>query len=110
MNVILAPDPCEALNIRAKLGLGLVASLFDSITNILIKDHTMKESRAYAVMPCLSQGDGTGPGPIGPNVMEKAAETRRRLTATYPRLEADAKIGKLMRHIADKLSYDYWQQ
>jgi hypothetical protein len=110
MNVISAQDPCEALNIRAKLGLSLVASLFDSITDILIEDHAMKESRAYALTSRLAQGDGTSPRTVGPNIMEEAAETRRQLTATYPRLEADAEMGKLIRHITDKSSYNYWQQ
>jgi hypothetical protein len=105
MNVKLAPDPCEALNNRAEVGLRVVASMFDNITHIFLEEHAMRE-----VTPRLAQGDGIGPRTVGRNIMEETAETRRQLTAACPRLEADAEMGKLTRHIADKLLYDYWQQ
>jgi hypothetical protein len=90
MNVTSAPDPYEALSIRTKFGLGVIASLFDRITYALIE----RKLR-------LAQKDR--------NTMD-VEETRKHLTATYCRLEADAEIGELARHIADKSTYDYWQQ
>ncbi|KAK3371548.1 hypothetical protein B0T24DRAFT_324273 [Lasiosphaeria ovina] len=98
-------DPCETLNVRLETSLRVVACLFDSITDTFIEEHASRESRAYANMATPDRNRLLN----GRNPVEEMIATKERLTATYPRLKADADVRQLLNHIANMSECEYWE-
>lgn len=98
----LASDPCERLGPRVEYRLRLIARILDNITALLIKDHANREIRTARYAPTTSTPS------LGPNLLQKMQEAETRLTATYPRLKAEATTKELLAHVSDLSTYEYW--